>query len=406
MRILLYGLNFAPELVGIGRFTGEMAFHLFEHDFDVRVITAPPYYPAWRVAQGYSGWHYQRESIQGVEIIRCPLWVPKHPSKLKRLPHLLSLALSSFPVIILQALRYKPDLILCVIPTLFSAPFALLAARLSKAKCWLHVQDFELDAALKLGMLLGSKFFYPLAHGFEKFILTRFDHVSTISENMRTLCIQKGVSTERTFLLLNWVDTEKICPLSIPSAMRVEFNISPQTFVALYHGNMGRKQGLELLIETARILQSNSNVLFVLCGAGPSKKELVEQAGSLSNVRFLELQPEERLNDLVNLADVHLLPQLAEAADLVMPSKLNTMLASGRPVIAGANPSTQVAQVLDNIGIVVHPGDASELANAILDLLNDSPKRLRLGKLSRAYACQNLNKQLILSQLENALALI
>lgn len=406
MRVLILGLNFAPELTSTGRYTGEMAFHLVGQGLEVCMVTTPPYYPAWQVAQGYSGWRYQRETMQGVEVIRCPLWVPKRPSNLKRLPHLLSFALSSFPVVMLQALRYKPDLVLCVIPTLFSAPFALLAARLSKAQCWLHIQDFELDAAFNLGMLPGHKFIYPLAQWFEKFILTHFDRVSTISENMRALCVEKGVQTEHVALLLNWVDTEKIVPLAAPSSLRAELNISPETFVALYHGNMGRKQGLELLIETARLLESDSRILIVLCGEGPAKKELLERAASLSNVRFLDLQPEEKLNDLVNLADIHLLPQLAAAADLVMPSKLNTMLASGRPVIANANPGMQIAQVLNEIGVVVQPGDPSALAAAILNLLEDSPKRLRLGDLSRAYACQHLDKQLILSQLHSTLAVL
>jgi colanic acid biosynthesis glycosyl transferase WcaI len=403
MRILLLGLNFLPELVGIGHYSGEMAQYLAEQGHDVSVITTPPYYPAWKIAQGYSGWRYQHETIQGMNVIRCPIWIPKSPSNLNRLPHLLSFALSSFPTVLLHALRRKPDVVFCIIPTLFSAPFALLTAKFCKAKTWLHIQDFELDAAFNLGMLPGRRFIYPLAKEYEKKILTHFDRISTISEHMRLLCIQKGVNSERTSLLLNWVDTKKIHPLGAPSPLRAELNISAHTFVALYHGNMGRKQGLELLIETARLLGSHPRILLVLCGDGPAKQELLEHAASLSNIRFIGLQPEEKLNDLVNLADVHLLPQLPQAADLVMPSKLNTILASGKPVIAGANPGTQVAQVLNGIGIIVQPEDPSALAKAILNLIDNPTERCRLGYLSRAYARQNLDKNLILSELQTAL---
>ena len=156
-----------------------------------------------------------------------------------------------------------------------------------------------------------------------------------------------------------------------------------QSFVALYHGNMGRKQGLELLLETARLLASRPEILFVLCGEGPAKNDLVDQAASLPNVRFLELQPEEKLNDLVNLADVHLLPQLANAADLVMPSKLSTMLASGKPVIAGAYPGTQISQVVDTIGILIQPENAAALAESLIKLYENPSERLRLGNLGR-----------------------
>jgi colanic acid biosynthesis glycosyl transferase WcaI len=125
----------------------------------------------------------------------------------------------------------------------------------------------------------------------------------------------------------------------------------------------------------------------------------------LSNVRFLELQPEEKLNELVNLADVHLLPQLANAADLVMPSKLSSMLASGKPVIAGAYPGTQISQILDKIGVVIQPENAIMLAESLIKLYENPSERLRLGGLGRAYACQYFDKEIILSRLQASLAL-
>jgi colanic acid biosynthesis glycosyl transferase WcaI len=152
---------------------------------------------------------------------------------------------------------------------------------LIRVKAWLHIQDFELDAASKLKMLRGFQYIYPFARLLERFILAHFDRVSTISENMRLLCIEKGVDPQRTFFLPNWVDTKKIYPLQDASFLRAELKISTQTFVALYHGNMGRKQGLELLLEAARLLACRPEILFVLCGEGPAKEELVEQAASL-----------------------------------------------------------------------------------------------------------------------------
>jgi putative colanic acid biosynthesis glycosyltransferase WcaI len=326
--------------------------------------------------------------------------VPGRPTGLTRLLHLASFALSSLPALMAQ-LSWKPGMVLCIALAWMNAPFALMFARLSEAKAWLHIQDFELDAAVNLNLLPGRQWMQPLAQAIERFLLTRFALVSTISEKMHLLCIQKGVRPERVFLLPNWVDTKKIHPCLEPSPLRAELKISSQTFVALYHGNLGRKQGLEVLLETARLLESRPEILFVLCGEGAAKKELSESATSLPNVRFLELQPEEKLNELVNLADAHLLSQLASAADLVMPSKLTSMLASGRPVIAGSYPGTQVFQIINITGVVVPPENAAALAEALVSLYENPVERRRFGNLGRAYACQHLNKELILSHLSS-----
>jgi colanic acid biosynthesis glycosyl transferase WcaI len=397
VKILIVGLNFHPELTGIGRYTGELAAFLAGQGHTVRVITTPPYYPYWQIQSGYHAWQYRKESWQGVEIQRCPLWVPRHPTGFTRLLYLASFAFSSLPALIAQ-LQWKPSIVLCIAPSMLNAPFVLAFAYLTRAKAWLHIQDFELDAAVSLNMLPGRNFMTPWARAFERFVVTHFAAVSTISESMRLLCIKKGVKPERAFLLPNWVDTKKIYPLPVPCPLRTKLNIPDQAFVALYHGNMGSKQGLEILLETAHMLTSVPDILFVLCGEGSAKRELSERAASLPNVRFLELQPEEKLNELVNLADVHLLPQLPHAADFAMPSKLTTMLASGKVVLASSRAGTQISQVLDSIGITLQPENAKALAEALIRLYENPAERLRLGGLSRAYACRNLDREIILSR--------
>ena len=127
-RILIVGLNFYPEVTGIGKYTGELAIYLDKNGHTVHMVTAPPYYPYWQVQLGYKAWKYKKEFWQGMEIIRCPLWVPGVPSGIKRLFHLFSFALSSF-LILLGQLRWKPDLVVCIAPAFFCAPFALFIAR-------------------------------------------------------------------------------------------------------------------------------------------------------------------------------------------------------------------------------------------------------------------------------------
>ena len=155
--------------------------------------------------------------------------------------------------------------------------------------------------------------------------------------------------------------------------------------MALYSGNMGRKQGLEHVIIAARQLRGHDGIHFVLCGEGEVKDELLAQARDLTNVQFLPLQPVERLNQLLNMADIHLLPQRADAADLVMPSKLTGMLASGRPVVATAMPGTEIARVVGEVGVLAHTGDPAALSGAIHALALDPEKRAELGMRGRKY---------------------
>lgn len=393
MKILLYGINFSPELTGIGKYTGEMAAWLAAQGHDVRVVTAPPYYPAWAVSPGYSGRAWRTEVWQGVAVWRCPLWVPHQPGGLKRLLHLASFALTSLPVMLRQLL-WRPQVVWVVEPALFCAPAAVVVARLSGAKAWLHVQDFEVDAAFSLGLLKGA-WMQRLVAGAERWLMRRFDVVSTISQRMHQRLLDKGVAPAKAVVAANWVDISAITVGESRNQFRAEMEIEPTAVVALYSGNMGAKQGLELLADVARL---SPELVFVFCGNGVGRVDLVQRCAGLNNVHFLDLQPMARLNELLAMADVHLLPQRADAADLVMPSKLTGMLASGRPVLATAHLGTELANVVaqNDCGVVVPPEEAHVFADALLSLAQDAPTRARMGAAARHYAETNLHIDAVL----------
>ncbi|MDB5732343.1 MAG: glycosyl transferase, partial [Variovorax sp.] len=195
MKILLYGINFAPELTGIGKYTGEMAAWLSAAGHEVRVITAPPYYPDWAVWPGHSARRYTKTSWQGVTVFRTPLWVPKRVSGAKRLLHLASFAAASAPALLAQW-RWKPDVVWVTEPPLACTPAALAFARLNGAAAWLHVQDYEVDAAFDLGMLKGRRL-RQLVTATERWLMRRFDRVSTISGRMVERAIAKGIDPAR-----------------------------------------------------------------------------------------------------------------------------------------------------------------------------------------------------------------
>lgn len=401
VKILLHGINFAPELTGVGKYTGEMAEWLAARGHEVRVVTAPPYYPDWRVGSGYrSGW-YATERWQGTRVWRCPMWVPARPGGLKRLLHLASFAASSFPLMLRQVF-WRPDVVWVVEPPLFCAPTAWLVARLSGARAWLHVQDYEVDAAFELGLLRGATMRRAVAT-WERWLMGRFDRVSAISQPMLERAQAKGVDPGRLVFFPNWVDVASIAPPEGPNALRAKLGVTPDQAVVLYSGTMGRKQGLELLAQAAARLQDTAGLVFVFCGNGAGREELVAQCDGLPNVRFLDLQPLERLGALLGMADIHLLPQQADAADLVMPSKLTGMLASGRPVVATCAEGTELARVVCDRGLIVPPGDVAALVEAIRELAADTELRARLGANARAYAEEHLSRDMVLSRFERAL---
>jgi colanic acid biosynthesis glycosyl transferase WcaI len=401
MKLLFYGINFAPELTGIGKYTGEMAQWFAQAGHEVRVITAPPYYPAWQLGAGYRPRRYAHEQWHRVDVFRSPLWVPVRPGGLKRLLHLASFALSSLPLLAMQW-RWKPDVVWVVEPPLMCAPAAAAFASLRGAKSWLHIQDYEVDAAFDLGLIKGASLRRWVERA-EHWLMHRFDRVSTISGRMVERARAKGVAAERVVLFPNWVDISGITPLAAPSAYRAELGLYDDSVVALYSGNMGNKQGLEILADVARLLQDEPRVQFVFGGNGSGRADLEARCAGLPNVRFLDLQPLERLNHWLGLADVHLLPQRADAADLVMPSKLTGMMASGRAVLATALPETELGRVVTQdaaCGLVVPPEDATAMAEALRALAADPDRRAELGANGRRYAERELSQDVILRRFE------
>ena len=291
-------------------------------------------------------------------------------------------------------------------PPLVCAPAAWLAARLCGARAWLHVQDLEVDAAFDLGVLR-KQWLRKLVLALERGLMSRFDRVTSISHRMMARLRDKGVTDYQLGFFPNWVDTDLIRPVRGNNALRTALGVTDDLPILLYSGNMGEKQGLEVIVEVARTFaESGENALFVMCGDGAARRRIEDAAAGLTNVRFMPLQPLEKLNELLNLADIHLLPQRAGAEGLVMPSKLTAIMASGKPVVAGAHTDSDVGRAAAAGGIVVPPGDAGAFSASIRQLLGDSAMRDRLGSAAREYAVANWERRAVLPRAMEDLVLL
>lgn len=392
--------------MGIGKYSGELAEWLASRGHRVRVITAQPYFPNWQLGNGVQNVKngYRSERLAEVEVRRCPLWVPRRPSGVTRLLHLASFALSSLPVLLAQR-RWRADVVITVAPAFFCAPGALLLGRMCGKRChgWLHIQDFELDVAFELGLLKG-KVLRELAEGWERRTLRGFERVSSISAAMVERARRKGVAAERAVLLPNWVDLEAISPQGMEEGAtnpyRRELRLPEGAVVLQYSGSMNKKQGLELLVEVMEELSDLPQLVWLLAGEGPSRAALEKATAGLENVWLLPLQPVDRLNDWLNLADVHLLPQKAGAADVVLPSKLLGILASGRPVVASSPAGSELGGLAERAGLRVDPEDGAAFAAAVRQLVLDEGLRKQLGERARQLAEEHFGKEAVLGELE------
>src|SRR5215210_1768706 len=402
MKILIHSLNYAPEVTGIGKYNGEMGEWFAKRGHEVRIVAAPPYYPEWEVGKGYSSRAYRRERVAGTDVWRCPLWVPKEPSGAKRLLHLASFAASSLPVMMRQ-ISWRPDVVMVTEPPLSCVPQARLLGRLSKAKTWLHILDFEVDAALQLGMLRGTEASRYL-YGIEHLMMRGLDRVSSISEQMCRRVVKKGIPEERVYYFPNWADSQFDRPALREDQVRQEFGARPNDVLVMHAGNMGEKQGLEVVLAAAEQLRERGEIKFAMVGAGAAKErlQLAAKERGLDNLRFFPLQPANRLPLMLAAGDIHLVVQRREAADLVMPSKLTNILGAGRASIATVDPDTAVYDVLNghDCGVTPPPESATELAASIVALARDAELRERLGRNAQQYAESFLKKDRILSRFE------
>lgn len=400
-RILFIGLNYAPEPIGIGPYTAGLAEALVERGHEVHAVVGQPYYPEWKLYPRFKR-RWQSSIENGVSITRCPHYIPANPTGSRRIAHHASFASSAYTAARRIRRETKPELVFTVAPSMISAPVALRMARRADVPLWLHVQDFEVGAALATGLIDSESRTADAAARFEDRMLRAADMVSTISDPMCELLRSKGVPGERILEMRNWANHAEFMASADASFFREEWGLRGKT-VALYSGNIANKQGLDVVIEAARLMVDREEIVFVVCGEGPNRETLEQLAQGLPNILFRDLQPEERMGDLLSMADIHLLPQLLDAADLVLPSKLGNMLASGRPVIATVRPGTGIARELVDCGIVVPPETPEAIVTAIDALTAHADYRETMGKAALERARTAWSKQSVVDRFEEGM---
>lgn len=386
MKITIWGINYAPEPTGIGPYNTDLCEYLRGRGHEVNMLTGFAYYPAWRKAAEDRGRLFRREIRAGVAVCRCWQYVPSQPNAWKRILHEMTFIVSSFCRLLVMR---RPDLLLVVSPPLFLGPAAWVAGLIKRCPFQFHVQDMQPDAALALGLLKPG----PLTrflHRVERFTCKRAGVVSGITRGMLQLFTRKGVPAEKQYLLPNWIicrQQESGAAETPPVSFRAAHAIDPEDFLVVYSGNLGKKQGLEIILDAARQMDQrppNPKVNFVIAGQGAAAEGLRRRVEAEKlPVRLLPLQPEPLFQSMLQEADLCLVTQQKGSGALFFPSKLITLLSAGCPVITVADADSELAAAAEeaNFGRNVLPDDPGQLAAAILDFARN---RERMSPLAAA----------------------
>ncbi len=407
MKILIYGINFSPELTGTGKYNGEMAEWFAENGHEVEVITTYPYYPEWKISKAYKNNQWIVEKSQNLTIKRCPTYIPKKVTSVSRIFHELSFLFSSLRFWI-PSYFTKYDVIISVAPPMLMGIYPAIYGFFRKKTITVyHIQDLQIDVAKELRMIKNKLVLLALEN-VERWILSRTKVISSISKGMRDKILFKGHNIEKKYVMLpNWVDTDFIKPLTPSISLMNRLSFTKEDFIILYSGNLGEKQGLELILDVAKEVLYIKDIKFLICGSGAVKEKLIAmkvQSG-LHNVFFQELLPYDELPQLMSIGKIHLVIQKKGAGDLVMPSKLTTILASGGLAIITAEPETSLFNIVkdDNIAVCISGENSQILKEAILSIYDNQENYDAIKANALQYALRYLNKNAVLTDFENCL---
>jgi colanic acid biosynthesis glycosyl transferase WcaI len=384
MHILLMAQCYAPEEVSGAILITELATDLAKRGHQVSVITGAPSYPHGRVFKGYRNRVCQVEMLDNVRIIRT--WSYISPSK-KIWPRLFHYGTYSATAFYGGLAAGRADILISFSPPLPLGLSAWLLSCIWRIPWVLQLEDLYPDAAIAAGVLTNQKvisFFL----GLEKFLYQNSSWISVISENFKRILIAKKVPQSKIEVIPAWADPEVIQPLPRENAFRNVHGLTDK-FVVMYAGNIGLTSCLEDVLGAAEILRANPQIQFVLVGEGIKKETLEAEAQNkgMTNVTFLPYQPRNIFPEMLATANVSLVTINAGASLSSMPSKLFSMMASARPILAIAPPESELAHIVEEAacGWTISPGSPVELAMAIVQLSRRESTFIEMGQNGREY---------------------
>jgi colanic acid biosynthesis glycosyl transferase WcaI len=400
VRILFLGTQFEPEITALAPFNTDLCKYLVSQGHEVTAVVGFPSYPQWRVREEYRGKWYAEEDHDGVRVIRVRQYVPQQPRAIGRVLFDTSFSVAA----LLAALRLKrPDVILAACSPLQIGVTAAALGWLWRRPFVFHIQDLLPESATEVGLLTNRRII-KLTGKVADVVYRRAAAVSAIGHGFIASLRRRGVPDDKLVYLPNWVDVNKFDDSVNGGAWRAGQSIPPDAFVAMYIGNFGFKQDMSVVGRAAEALRHESGITFVLVGEGSDRPKVTALAESLnlSNLQLLEVQPAADLPAMAAAADIFLVHQSPDVIEMVVPSKLLTYGAAGRPIVVAGNPASEGARFVQEgrCGHVVAPESPMDLAKVVKDMSADRACCRELGVRAREYVAANFGRQKVLAKLE------
>jgi colanic acid biosynthesis glycosyl transferase WcaI len=366
-----------------------------ERGLSVHVVTAHPHYPEWEFRAGYGQW-MRRETLGRVSVTRLRHYLPSKALGVRRL-----LSEISFGVRTFFARWHNPDVVVLVSPALFASAVAIVRARLSPRKpaivVW--VQDLYSLGITETGA--GGGAVASFIAWVESKTLRSATRVVVIHARFAAYVAEKlGVDSERIEIVRNWSHL-KPSPIPNIAAVRARHGWRANETVILHAGAMGTKQGLENVVDAARLADAQDLPLrFVLLGNGSQRKMLEEYADGVTRLDFLDSLDDAAFQDALGSADVLLVNEKPGVSEMAVPSKLTSYFSTGRPVLAATDPSGVTAGEVTAAdgGLVVRSGEPQTLVDGCLQLRSDPQRAADLGLNGQRYRQEVLAEEAALTQ--------
>ena len=389
MNIVYVVPHFAPDVAPTGSLATRLVQEWAERGHTIEVITSLPWYREHRIEPGYEGMLARHEDTPWGRITRL------HPFPTEDKTNLLrrALAFGGFSALaaISGARGSRADVVVAMSPPLTLGVTGLLVARARRAPFVFNVQDIFPDVAIEVGAVQ-NRSMIRATKALERFCYRHADAVTVLSEDLRGNVAAKLGDASQVHVIPNFVDTVAIRPEDKDNEYRRELGLEGKT-VVMYAGNIGFSQSLEIVVDAASALSYEDDVVFVINGQGSKRDEIEKRARGLTNVHFVDLQPPERLSEVLAAADLHLVPLRAGLARSSFPSKVYSILAAARPLIASVDQTSEIAAAIERTGagVCIPPDDAEALTKAIAAMVDSLGDAHEMGARGRAYVEKNVS---------------
>ena len=389
MRILVLCPHFAPDVAPTGEVMTSIVSELAALGHELHVVTSLPWYQHHALDVGWEGQLVRHEDTRWGRITR----VHPFPTDKRNIPAR-AVAFAGWTALATAEgtwSRMRPDVVLAMSPPLTLGLAGWAVAKARRAPFVFNIQDVFPDVAVELGLLRGARVI-AAASWLERTTYRRADAVTVLSDDLAENVANKlgaggrAGRTGKVRVIPNFVDTDWIVPGPADNAYRAEHGLTGKR-VVMYAGNVGLSQSLDLVLDAAAALRHETDVAFVINGGGAARPALERSARGMENVTFVDMQPKARLPEVLAAGDLHVVPLKRGLARSSVPSKLYSVLAAGRPIVASVDPGTEVARTVERAGagVAVPPDDAEAFTKAISSLLDRPDDAAAMGRSGRAF---------------------